>query len=144
MTIHGNPKVILDVAAIPPKYLPDVAYSIHRPVPAYCHKNKELTFTSFRKQPIAVNHYLGSWERYSGRQDKRRSRSVYNAKANQRRGKDDGVRPWLQGFVRAMGHGIASRLLGEEYLAAATTTRDGVQEVASPPQNSSSTTADIL
>lgn len=117
MTLHGNPKVIVDVAAIPEKYLPEVVFSIHRPVAAFCHKNKDLTFTSFRKQPIAVNHYLGSWERYSGRDDRRRSRSVYDAKANQRRGQDDGVRPWLMGFVRELGYKTASKLLGKEYLA---------------------------
>jgi len=117
MTIHGNPKVILDVAAIPTRFFPNVVYSIHRPVAAYCHKNKDLTFTNFRKQPIAVNHYLGSWDRYSGRQDKRRSRAVYDAKANQRRGKDDGVRPWLRGFVAQIGLGVASKLLGDAYLA---------------------------
>ena len=133
MTIHGNPKVILDVAAIPQKYLPDVAYSIHRPVPEYCHKNKDLTFTSFRKQPIAVNHYLGSWERYSGRQDRRRSRAVYDAKANQRRGRDDGVRPWLRGFVRAIGRDTAAKLLGGDYLAASSS----FNEAASAGETSS-------
>lgn len=113
MSLHGNPKAILDVAAIPKDFFPEVVFSIHRPVEAYCHRNKDLTFTNFRRQPIAVNHYLGSWQRYSGRQDKRRSRSVYDAKANQRRGKDDGVRPWLIGFVRMIGQSNASKLLGK-------------------------------
>ena len=121
MTLHGNPKVILDVAAIPEKYFPDVVFSIHRPVPAFCHRNSDLTFTNFRRQPLAVNHYLGSWERYSARQDKRRGRAVYDAKANQQRGKDDGLRPWLQGFVREMGEVRAAKLLGKEYLASNTT-----------------------
>lgn len=118
MTYHGNPKVILDVSAIPEKYFPDdLVYSIHRPVERYCHKNKELTFTNFRKQPIAVNHYLGSWERYNGRNDKRRSREKYDARAQVKRGKDDGTRPWLRGFVRSVGFELASTLLGSQYLA---------------------------
>lgn len=118
MTLHGNPKVILDVSAIPEERFPeDIVFSIHRPVQAYCHRNKEVTFTSFRKQPIAVNHYLGSWERYAGRNDKRRSRAVYDSKANVRRGKDDGNRLWLQGFVKTMGFDLARELLGDYYIA---------------------------
>jgi hypothetical protein len=117
MTNHGNPKVILDVSAIPSTHFPDdIVYSIHRPVESFCHKNKDLTFTSFRKQPIAVNHYLGSWERYNRRNDKRRSRDVYDAKASASRGKDDGVRMWLQGFVDTMGRDTAASLLGKSYL----------------------------
>lgn len=115
-SLHGNPKVILDVAAIPERFLPDVVFSIHRPVMEICSRHGDLAFTSFRKQPIAVNHYLGSWERYSERQDKRRSREKYDTKANQRRGVDDGVRPWLKGFVNMVGRDMAIDLLGEAYL----------------------------
>jgi hypothetical protein len=118
MANHGNPKVILDVSAIPSAHFPDdIVYSIHRPVERFCTKNTDLTFTSFRKQPIAVNHYLGSWERYNARNDKRRSRQVYDAKASASRGKDDGVRKWLQGFVETMGRETAASLLGKAYLA---------------------------
>jgi Glycosyl transferase family 2 len=116
-SLHGNPKVILDVAAIPERFLPDVVFSIHRPVMEICSRHGDLAFTSFRKQPIAVNHYLGSWERYSERQDKRRSREKYDMRANQRRGVDDGVRPWLKGFVNMVGRDMAFDLLGEAYLA---------------------------
>lgn len=117
-TLHGNPKVILDVAAIPEESLPDEAvFSIHRPVSALCRSNAKLKFGQVRKQPIAVNHYLGSWERYNGRQDKRRNREIYRAKADQRTGTDDGARLWLKGFVATMGLSKARRLLGEAYLA---------------------------
>jgi hypothetical protein len=59
-----------------------------------------------------VNHYLGSWERYAKRSDKRRSRDIYDRKANVNRGKDDEyIRPWLQGFGDAMGHSTAAQLL---------------------------------
>ena len=118
MSFHGNPKVILDVSAIPEEHFPeDIVFSIHRPVQAFCHRNKEVAFTNFRKQPIAVNHYLGSWERYAGRNDKRRSRAVYDAKANVRRGKDDGNRLWLKGFVRTFGFDLARNLLGDFYIS---------------------------
>jgi hypothetical protein len=117
MSVHGNPKVILDVSAIPESFFPDVVFSIHRPVTEFCSRNNDLSFVNFRKQPIAVNHYLGSWERYSARMDKRRSRDKYEAKANQRRGFDDGVRPWLMGFVEHIGEDKAIQLLGDAYIA---------------------------
>lgn len=117
MSFHGNPKVILDVSAIPKKNFPEeIVFSIHRPVQAYCHRNNEVAFTHFRKQPIAVNHYLGSWERYAGRNDKRRSRAVYEAKANVRRGKDDGNRLWLKGFLKSVGFDLTRKLLGDFYM----------------------------
>jgi len=89
-TLHGHPKIILDVAAIPAKHFEKVVFSIHRPFMDVCPRVSDLSFSSFRKQPIAVNHYLGSWERYSGKSDKRRSREKYDAKAVVSRGKDDG------------------------------------------------------
>ena len=116
--LHGNPKVILDVQAIPAKYFEEtIVFSIHRPVREYCPKNSDLAFSNFRKQPIAVNHYLGSWERYSGRNDKRRSRDKYDLRATVNRGHDDGLRTWLQGFVTSVGPSHAAKLLGEPYLS---------------------------
>jgi Glycosyl transferase family 2 len=117
MSYHGNPKVLLDVSVIPDKYFRgDVVFSIHRPVRQFCAKNNDLVYTNFRRQPIAVNHYLGSWERYSGRSDKRRSRDVYNAKASVNHGFDGEIRPWLRGFVSTMGNETATHLLGKEHL----------------------------
>jgi Glycosyl transferase family 2 len=136
MTWHGNPKVILDVSAIPESHVPDdIVYSIHRPVEKFCHKNKELTFTNFRRQPIAVNHYLGSWERYNGRNDKRRSRDVYDAKANVKRGQDDGIRPWLRGFLSAMGSERAVALLGTQYLSSNGPNVTGAQYLSNGARN---------
>jgi len=131
-SLHGNPKVIVDVAAIPAKYFEEeVVFSIHRPIVKFCPRHNDLTFSAFRKQPIGVNHYLGSWERYSGRNDKRRNRAVYDAKASVNRGKDDGLRPWLRGFVEhGVGFSIASKLLGDAYLAK-NPTADAVEPHAS-------------
>jgi hypothetical protein len=121
MSYHGNPKVIIDVSAIPKKYLPhELVYSIHRPVLDYCRKNKNLEFSNYHKQPIAANHYLGSWERYNQREDNRRSRAVYDKKALVNAGRDDGIRPWLKGFVDHMGIDRASELLGDYYMSAGT------------------------
>ena len=116
--LHGNPKVILDVRAIPERYFePRIVFSIHRPVREYCPRHSELAFSNFRRQPIAVNHYLGAWERYSGRNDLRRSRDKYDMKASVNRGHDDGIRLWLRGFVNSVGSTAASQLLGDSYLA---------------------------
>lgn len=91
-TIHGFPKVILDVGAIPKRYfeVEKPIFSIHRPIRQFCPKIDDLAFGKFRRQPIGVNHYLGSWERYAGRNDNRRSKDVYNAKADAHHGHDDG------------------------------------------------------
>lgn len=90
-SLHRNPKVILDVAAIPDDYfVEDAVYSIHRPFKQFCPRNTDLIFSNVRRQPISVNHYLGSWERYSSRSDQRRSREVYDAKAVVSGDTDDG------------------------------------------------------
>lgn len=114
--LHGsNPKVILDVAAITSKFFNNPqrpVYSIHRPVPEYCPKNYELEYSNFQKHPLDVNHYIGSWERYSGRNDKRRSKIVYDKKVEAaKRGRDDGMQTWLLGFVNDIGIDIAKLLL---------------------------------
>ena len=107
-SLHGNPKVIIDVGAIPGRYFEEEAvFSIHRPIKQYCPRNSDLAFSSFRKQPVGVNHYLGSWERYSGRSDNRRSRDVYDAKAGVNRGRDDGyvmacMRAWNEHCFAAL------------------------------------------
>lgn len=116
-TLNGNPKVLLDLAAIPEHFFPEVAFSIHRPVPKFCKINTELAFNNYRKQPIAANHCLGSWERYSSKTDSRRSRKVYDAKADMRKGHDDGVELWLRGFVKFFGCETAAKLLGKAYLS---------------------------
>lgn len=81
MTVNGNPKVIIDVSAIPESEFPrDLVFSIHRPIHSYCPRNSDLSYDSFHKQPVSTNHYLGSFERYSGRSDNRRSRTIYDRK----------------------------------------------------------------
>lgn len=127
MKLHGSPKTIIDVSAIPEEYLPqEVVYSIHRPVEQFCQRNKDLKYENFLSQSIAANHYLGSWERYSARADNRRSKETYDNKAHLKHAEDDGVRPWLTGFVKTMGFELASKLLGDSYLAASSRRSDRV------------------
>jgi hypothetical protein len=119
MKLHGSPKTIIDVSSIPEEFLPkEVVYSIHRPVEQFCQRNKDLKYDNFLSQSIAANHYLGSWERYSARADNRRSKETYENKAHLKHAADDGVRPWLTGFVEFVGLDLASELLGDTYLAA--------------------------
>lgn len=127
MTHHGNPKVILDVSAIPEEFFPkDVVYSIHRPVEEFCARNKDLDYNRIRRQPIGANHYLGSWERYNGRQDSRRSRATYDAKAFWQKEVDDGTRPWLKGLIRDMGQDKVIELLGSNYLLTGKSVDNGI------------------
>lgn len=75
--LHGHPKVLVDVSKIPIRFFQKhVVYSIHRPFTKFCRSHGESDYTSFRKFPITANHYLGSWERYNARGDKRRSWEV--------------------------------------------------------------------
>ena len=115
MTQNGNPKVLLDLSAIPKEEFDDVVFSIHRPIRKFCHVSSNLDYSRFRRQPIAVNHYVGSWERYGRKSDKRRDRQKYDIKASVNKGVDDGIRPWLQGFVDTMGLSSAKTLLGRSH-----------------------------
>lgn len=116
ISYHGNPKVIVDVSAIDESYFTDeVVYSIHRPF-KFCKSNVLVKFTKYYEQPIATNHYLGSWERYSGRSDNRRSQDVYTKKARVNFASDNGTQMWLKGFVKSIGRDRAVELLTGKHL----------------------------
>jgi hypothetical protein len=76
--LNGKPKVVLDLSVLPPlsSFINKGVFSIHRPGMRVCRSNKEVLFGKKSRFPITVNHYLGSWERYSHRNDARRSRHV--------------------------------------------------------------------
>lgn len=116
ITFNGNPKVMIDLQAIPSQKFDASVFSIHRPYVEYCSLNLDIEYSNVDEQPISVNHYLGSWERYSGRADNRRSRSKYKRKASVAYGQDHGIQPWLSGFVNGVGLEKAKRLLGDSYL----------------------------
>jgi len=92
-SIYGHPKALVDVAAIPERKFggEDAFFSIHRPIREYCPDLFDENVQIFGTHPVSVNHYLGSWERYSGRSgDPRRSRENYDAKDWFVGEKDDG------------------------------------------------------
>jgi hypothetical protein len=111
--LRGRPKAILDVSAIPEEFMPvNMVHSIHKPIEKLCIQN-------VRYPPVSLNHYLGSWERYNARDDKRRSRAKYEEKASKvsaQPEEDDVTGLWLKGFVDYVGKGVAAELLGQTYL----------------------------
>ena len=106
-------KVIMDVSRInvaaSPKFM-----SLHRPIKTICstpwHNDWDVG--------LRINHYLGSWESYTIRDDCRKGgeRSweqwEYKATTNGEY-EDDLIQPWLQGFVEAEGKDEAARLLAK-------------------------------
>ena len=118
-TANGMPKYLLDVSAIPEHLFPESrVFSIHRPIEGLCPKPMQ-THASATTRPITINHYLGSLDHYNARNDKRRNQQKYwkKAKLVSEHGRtDDGIRPWLQGFVQTMGRDVVAELLGERYL----------------------------
>lgn len=110
-------KVIVDVSApdetdemFQPK-----AFSIHRPSKQLCRSVDQMNFTITEKYPLSVNHFLGSWERYASRNDTRRSRSAYEAKAFVEEERDDWMASWIGGFLDHMDPEVARELL-QDYI----------------------------
>lgn len=64
---------------------------------------------------LRINHYLGSWESYSFRDDSRRggerSRESWEFQATDEDETDDNIRPWLDGFIKRHGEQTAKSLL---------------------------------
>eukprot|EP00934_Nitzschia_sp_Nitz4_P000664 Nitzschia sp. Nitz4//scaffold109_size72162//45964//48252//NITZ4_005851-RA/size72162-processed-gene-0.32-mRNA-1//-1//CDS//3329532778//664//frame0 len=95
-------KALLDLSRIP---LEDIAPvdSIHLPIRSLCQQRR--LHTKAYESPLAIHHYLGSYEQYTYRENdarlgKERSKQKweeYNRIANPQTD-DDQVRPWLSGF----------------------------------------------
>lgn len=104
-------KVIMDVSRIDVRGSPKFT-SLHRPIKKICstpwHNDWDVG--------LRINHYLGSWESYTIRDDCRRGgeRSweqwEYKATTNGEF-EDDIIQPWISGFVQAEGNDEAARLL---------------------------------
>jgi hypothetical protein len=73
----------------------------HLPLPAVCPR----PFVKDEDTLLRINHYVGSWQAYSFRQDARQKERSYQTwldKAKRADQTDDNIRPWLQGFVDQM------------------------------------------
>jgi hypothetical protein len=62
---------------------------------------------------LQVNHYLGSWERYSGRVDNRRSREAFDERSSLLHGNNCKARmyEWIPNFFQQVGLERAKQLL---------------------------------
>jgi hypothetical protein len=104
-------KVIMDVSRIDVANSPRF-YSLHRPIKTICTAPWHNDWDS----GLRINHYLGSWESYTFRDDSRRggerSREMweYRGFTNDEES-DDNIRPWLEGFVHRHGTTRAKELL---------------------------------
>lgn len=105
---NGLSKSILDVSRI---YEFPRIQSLHRPIKTICSAPWKDDWDS----GLRINHYLGSWEAYSFRDDSRRggerSFEGWAFKAQDADETDDNIRPWVDGFVQTHGHDKASNLL---------------------------------
>jgi hypothetical protein len=116
---NAQPKVIVDVSVVDEKdqMFRKKPFSIHRPSMALCRRIDQLDFKKKERYPLTVNHYLGSWERYIGRNDSRRSRRFYDFKSNVTLTggggleTDNFISSWLNGFVQHVGPTVARSLL---------------------------------
>ena len=115
---NAQPKVIVDVSSVArnDEMFQKKVFSIHRPSKELCRRVDQLSFQSSDHFPLSVNHYLGTWERYVGRNDTRRSHRVYEFKAHVRDNHDAWISSWVGGFVRTMGHEKAKLLLDDHLL----------------------------
>ena len=111
-------KAFVDVSKVGP-LLPPTVHSPHRVSPPLC--GSAFPKHTIHKTPFRLNHYLGSWEQYSFRDDARRGldrrREAWEFRASVAAGgRDDMTSTWLRGFVESVGPARATRVLQESGL----------------------------
>ena len=104
-------KVIIDVSRVDIKRSP-YFMSLHRPIKSICSAPWHNDWSS----GLRINHYLGSWESYSFRDDSRRggerSWEQWEYKATTiDELTDDNIRPWVSGLVETHGAETATEML---------------------------------
>lgn len=111
-------KVLIDVSRVNVANAP-YFMSLHRPIKTICpapwHNDGDVG--------LRINHYLGSWESYSFRDDSRRggerSREQWEYKATTvGDNTDDNIRPWVSGLVKEEGEKTAADMLRDVGLPA--------------------------
>lgn len=116
--VNGWGKAIVDVSKMRFSDFPSArdafksggTMNIHKPVP-FCPR----AFVKDNETLFRINHYVGSWEAFSYRQDARstygRNQSKWQEKAEVDDESDDNIRPWLSGFVEKHGAVKAADML---------------------------------
>ena len=109
---NGLGKPIIDASRIGP-LIPLRIRNPHRIVFQIC--GSPYPGDTVKKSPFRVNHYLGSWEQYSFRDDSRkgadRSREAWEFRAHKAAERDHVTHTWLEGFVQSVGPEKATRVL---------------------------------
>lgn len=121
-TVNGWAKVIVDVSRVKWEDIPTPKeafqtnpwiVNVHQPLPKICPR----PFVKDVNTLLRINHYVGSWEAFSYRQDARasegRDKSKWQSKADYKDETDDNIRPWLGGFVEEHGTKMATQMLAE-------------------------------
>jgi hypothetical protein len=114
--VHNGPgKTIIDVSRLGP-YVPFEVQNPHRPLVALCIMGSRYNDT--KSSPFRVNHYLGSWEAFSFRDDARkggqRSKEIWEFHSNCSTVKrSDEAATWLVGFRNHVGVDKANAVLNE-------------------------------
>jgi hypothetical protein len=104
-------KVVMDLSEMDEETVSDtVPRSIHRPYKSVCGPG----VVPFANTVLYLNHYIGTWERYSSRQDGRRNRQEWEQRAYFDQGVscDKDIHTWLPRFIAQMGSRRAQYLLG--------------------------------
>jgi hypothetical protein len=109
---HGFGKSLLNVQQIPS--FPVLVRNPHRPVFEICPAviGKEL-----KNSPFYLNHFMGTWEAYSYRDDSRRgqekSYAAYLERAQQNRFYENKMSPWMPAFLASVGEERGTIMLKE-------------------------------
>jgi hypothetical protein len=108
-------KVIMDVSTLPDSTITTIPRNIHRPYKPDCGNG----FALFPNSLFYLNHYLGSWERYSSREDGRRNKEEWEKRAHISTASscNDEVFRWFERFLDIVGIERASFLLGDDFKA---------------------------
>lgn len=114
-------KNIIDVSRIDIDDIPNQIYNVHHVLPEYCPTSNGGKRVEDRDSWLLINHYLGSYEQFSFRQDPRdkiKGRPKRNYEQWSTIGQnppptivDEDITPWLLGFIRSVGPIEARRLL---------------------------------
>lgn len=110
--LSGLGKPFIDVSQLGP-HLPLQVRNPHRVVMQVC--PSPFPVDTYEATPLRINHYLGSWEQYSHRDDARkgieRSKEAWQYRARHSYGPDTLTNRWLRGFVQSVGTKKAILLL---------------------------------
>jgi hypothetical protein len=104
-------KVFMDLSEIDEETVSGtVPRNIHRPYKSVCGP----AVVPFPNAVLYLNHYIGTWERYSSRRDGRRNRQEWEQRAYFDQGVscDKEIHTWLPRFIAQMGSRRAQYLLG--------------------------------